>query len=29
MKTEGLAADTEGNVWYVLDDERIRLRRVG
>ena len=27
-KAEGLAADTEGRLWYVLDDERIRLRRV-
>lgn len=29
MKAEGLAADTEGRLWYVIDDERIRLRRVG
>lgn len=27
-KAEGLAADTEGRLWYVLDDERIRLRQV-
>lgn len=28
-KAEGLAADTKGRLWYVLDDERIRLRPVG
>jgi hypothetical protein len=27
-KAEGIAADTEGHLWYVLDDERIRLRRL-
>ena len=26
---EGIAADTGGRLWYVLDDERIRLRPVG
>ena len=28
-KAEGIAADTRGRLWYVLDDERIRLRQVG
>ncbi|HET9225712.1 MAG TPA: hypothetical protein VFR31_03535 [Thermoanaerobaculia bacterium] len=28
-RAEGLAADTRGRLWYVLDDERIRLRQVG
>lgn len=27
-KAEGIAADTRGRLWYVLDDKRIRLRRV-
>ena len=27
-KAEGLAADTRGHLWYVLDDERIRLRQL-
>jgi hypothetical protein len=27
-KAEGLAADTRGHLWYVLDDEQIRLRQV-
>lgn len=27
-KAEGIAADTRGRLWYVLDDERIRLRPV-
>lgn len=27
-KAEGIAADTRGNLWYVMDDERIRLRPV-
>lgn len=26
-KAEGIAADGRGGLWYVLDDERIRLRR--
>ena len=26
-KAEGIAADGRGDLWYVLDDERIRLRR--
>jgi hypothetical protein len=26
-RAEGIAADGRGDLWYVLDDERIRLRR--
>ena len=27
-KAEGIAADTRGHLWYVMDDDRIRLKRL-
>lgn len=27
-KAEGIAADSQGHLWYVMDDDRIRLKRV-
>ncbi len=27
-RAEGIAADTRGHLWYVMDDDRIRLKRV-